>query len=108
MWRPRWREKEEGCNEATALEAFERRGFRSRGLPGRIWRSSVMNSDRTREVLSRRIFLGGIAATAGSAILAACGGSAATDTPKPAAPAPTAAAAPAASGAAQPTAAATA
>jgi multiple sugar transport system substrate-binding protein len=36
--------------------------------------------------LSRRGFLGGIAASAAAAILAACGGSTATDTPKPAAP----------------------
>lgn len=35
--------------------------------------------------LSRRGFLGGIAASAATAILAACGGSSATDTPKPAA-----------------------
>jgi peptide/nickel transport system substrate-binding protein len=35
--------------------------------------------------LSRRGFLAGAAAAAGTAILAACGGSAATDTPKPAA-----------------------
>ncbi len=35
--------------------------------------------------LSRRGFLGGVAASAGAAILAACGGSSATDTPKPAA-----------------------
>ncbi len=34
--------------------------------------------------LSRRGFLGGIAASAAAAILAACGGSTATDTPKPA------------------------
>jgi multiple sugar transport system substrate-binding protein len=34
--------------------------------------------------LSRRGFLGGIAASAAAAILAACGGSSATDTPKPA------------------------
>ena len=36
--------------------------------------------------LSRRHFLGGAAAVAAGAILAACGGSTATDTPKPAAP----------------------
>lgn len=36
--------------------------------------------------LTRRGFLGGIAASAAAAILAACGGSTATDTPKPAAP----------------------
>jgi multiple sugar transport system substrate-binding protein len=36
-----------------------------------------------RNGLTRRGFLGGIAATAASAILAACGGSSATDTPKP-------------------------
>src|SRR4051794_11849911 len=36
-----------------------------------------------RSSLTRRGFLGGIAATAASAILAACGGSSATDTPKP-------------------------
>jgi ABC-type glycerol-3-phosphate transport system substrate-binding protein len=35
--------------------------------------------------LSRRGFLGGVAASATAAILAACGGSSATDTPKPAA-----------------------
>jgi multiple sugar transport system substrate-binding protein len=35
--------------------------------------------------LTRRGFLGGVAASAGAAILAACGGSNATDTPKPAA-----------------------
>ncbi len=33
--------------------------------------------------LSRRGFLGGVAASAAAAILAACGGSSATDTPKP-------------------------
>jgi multiple sugar transport system substrate-binding protein len=36
--------------------------------------------------LTRRGFLGGVAASAAAAILAACGGSNATDTPKPAAP----------------------
>ncbi len=51
----------------------------------------------SRQRLTRRVFLGGAAGTALTAILAACGGSAATDTPKPvatAAPttAPTAAA----------------
>ncbi len=35
--------------------------------------------------LSRRVMLGGIAASAGAALLAACGGSKATETPKPAA-----------------------
>ena len=34
--------------------------------------------------LTRRGFLGGVAASAAAAILAACGGSKATDTPKPA------------------------
>ncbi len=42
--------------------------------------------------LTRRGFLGGIAASAAAAILAACGGSNATDTPKPAAPTAAAAA----------------
>ncbi len=41
---------------------------------------------------SRRGFLGGVTAGAAAAILAACGGSTATDTPKPATTAPTAAA----------------
>ncbi|MDQ2787145.1 MAG: extracellular solute-binding protein, partial [Chloroflexota bacterium] len=58
--------------------------------------------------LTRRRFLSGIAASAAGAILAACGGSAATNTPKPAAPttgaapttAPAAATAPATSAAA--------
>jgi len=59
-----------------------------------------MTSDRVPKPVSRRVFLGGVAATAGSAILAACGGGAATEMPKTAAPA--------ANGAAQPTAAATA
>lgn len=36
-----------------------------------------------RQRLTRRVFLGGAAGTALTAILAACGGSAATDTPKP-------------------------
>lgn len=40
---------------------------------------------RDRSPLTRRAFLTGIAATAGGAILAACGGGGATDTPKPAA-----------------------
>ncbi len=44
--------------------------------------------------LTRRIFLGGAAGTALTAILAACGGSAATDTPKPAATTAPATAAP--------------
>jgi multiple sugar transport system substrate-binding protein len=39
--------------------------------------------------ISRRGFLGGVAASAGAAILAACGGSSATDTPKPASTAAT-------------------
>lgn len=39
----------------------------------------------SRQRLTRRVFLGGAAGTALTAILAACGGSAATDTPKPAA-----------------------
>jgi peptide/nickel transport system substrate-binding protein len=37
-----------------------------------------------RRALSRRHFLAGVTATAGAAILAACGGTSATDTPKPA------------------------
>jgi peptide/nickel transport system substrate-binding protein len=41
--------------------------------------------DETMKRLSRRGFLTGAAAAAGTAILAACGGSTATDTPKPAA-----------------------
>src|SRR5438874_9313127 len=52
-----------------------------------VWiaRSAVMDDGQTRvSRLTRRGFLGGIAASAAAAILAACGGSKATDTPKPA------------------------
>ncbi len=43
-----------------------------------------MSQQRSLHRLSRRGFLGGVAASAGAAILAACGGGSATDTPKPA------------------------
>src|SRR5438105_2603631 len=43
----------------------------------------TQDRDLLRRALTRRGFLGGIAATAATAILAACGGSKATDTPKP-------------------------
>lgn len=43
---------------------------------------------RTHTALTRRMFLGGAAATAVTAILAACGGTSATETPKPSATVP--------------------